>query len=237
MKMRIFARMSGALLSWSVMAAPAVASTEMSDTAIMDALQDAFMMHFNYGGTIRKKFDQGYGIGCKKERDFLLHWESMLRDLDVSINDQGIARFGFRLKDSKAYVSYTGKNSLCIFKGYMGDVITDNIRGEFHIIPQGPGKSALIDIKALELDRLRFENWTLFEPFLYDIRGDAPDFINDWAQRSFNGVVKAFLKSSFSDRLDRYVSDKVEDALRKRYEEQHGVLQSAPAPRSSPLLH
>jgi hypothetical protein len=194
-----------------------VASAAVSDRDLIGALQEAFMMHFQYTGKYEHKINRGYGLGCKKDRDLLVHWRSTLKDLDVSLSDNGTAVFAFNLENSKAYISYTGKTSLCMFKGYFGDVLTDNIRGEFHIIPRA-GTHAAVDIKSLELSNLKFVNWTLFDPFVLDVQGDAPKFINDWTQKSINGLVKSFLSSGFSDRLDRFVSDKIEEELKKRYD-------------------
>ena len=209
------------------------ASEEMSDREVLGALQEVFMMHFKHSGEYRKTFDQGYGLGCKKDRDFLVHWSSSLKDLDVSLTRDGVAKFAFDLEGSKAYLSYGGNTSLCMYKGYFGDVLTDNIRGEFHIIPR-EGQHAGIDIVSLQLSNLKFVNWTLFDPFLLDVQGDAPDFLNKWVQDSFNGLVKKFLASSFSDRLDRFVSDKIEEALKKRYDGE--AFRFQPAPDSDLLL-
>ncbi len=216
-------------------AAYANSASTMSDGDLLHALQEAFMKHFNYSGQYRKTMDRGYGIGCKKTRDFYVHWSSSLKDLDVSLTEDGIAKFVFNLEGSKAYISYGGNTSLCMYKGYFGDVLTNNIRGEFHIIPN-EGKHATIDIKSLQISNLQFVNWTLFDPFLLDVQGDAPQFINDWTQNSFNGLVRTFLKSSFSDRLDRFVSDKIEEELKRRYDGGPD-LQFVQAQDSSLLVH
>lgn len=209
---------------------------DVSDKEIISTLTDAFGAHFKYHGTFRKSYDAGIGLGCRKNRDIFIDWQSRLENLDVQLTDEGVAQFDVSLVDSKAYLSYTGKNSLCIFKGYFGDVVTDNIRGSFYIKPKTDHSPTKIEIKSLALSNLKFENWTLFEPFFYNIKGDAPDYINSWAQKSFNSVVAWFLKSSFADRFNNLVSEKVSDALRKRYEESEHQL-FAKAPDSGPRLN
>lgn len=222
-------------LSPSVMAAQvSVKEPEVTDIEIVQALEMAFMKNFKYSGQYRKTINKGYGLGCKKTRDFYVHWQSAIKDITVSLSDAGVAEFNFELEGSKAYLSYTGKDSLCMFKGYFGDVLTKDIRGEFHIIPQGDGKPAVVDVRSLQLSNLEFKNWTLFDAFLVDLQGDAPQFMNNWAQNSLNGMIKWLLTGAFADRFDKFVSKKVNDALKKRYSGGEPQVRPAVAPNTLP---
>lgn len=223
------------LSSWALaLGSFSLQAQTLSDGEILGALHEAFTMHYRYSGQYQKTIERKSKFGCNQDRDFLLHWQSEIKNLDVRLSEKNVAEFKINLVKSKAYVSYGGNNMACMYKGYFGDILSDNIDGEFHIVPQPNREPAVIEIKSLEVSNLQFANWTLFDPFLWDVQGSAPDFINQWAQNSLNGTIKVLLNSALTKHLNKYVSKKVNDALKERYDAEK------PAPRSlasAPLLH
>jgi len=223
----------------SIFCANVLANTEHDNTKeLEESLVSAMLNNISYSGKYSNIYDAGYGLGCKKDRRFLIDWKSEIEDLTVKLEPNGVAKFYFTLDKSRAYISYTGTTSLCLFQGYFGDVLTDKIRGSFHLTPQPGDEPALIEMKSLSLSNLEFKDWTLFRPFIIDYRGDAPDFLNSWSNKNLNKVFAWFLKSSFSDKFNKFVSKKVDDELKRRYEDHKDLNRLIdPNVRSETILH
>jgi len=163
--------------------------------------------------------DHGRGTNCQKSSDWWFSWESQIGDVFVDVDSEN-ATIQAKIEFLKPEVQGGGFRTggiLCTPMGGSGRARMDNVNLSFNIKRKGQGDNAkpIVHIEELVLSGLKLDRVDLAIPFFYLQNGNAPEWFNEFLEKSSNKIIGSIIGSALGRRIDAKLSDKIIELINR----------------------
>lgn len=219
------------LLSFFIVTAGALATTQGQADSILDQIENVFVEANEFRGS-HFWGDRKPGVFCDKAAQASFLWSTKVARTQVGFTD-GVVSVDLELSPTVLQVSgWRQGGTLCIWSGGAGQARLEKISVSFELHPIAEGQNPDLRFRDFEVDGLSFHRMALSVPFVSWEQNTAPGWINQYVEQNINDLGQFLLKDAMQKRFRGALGKKLHELLAKaqqpEFEPLPGVLQEFP---------
>ncbi len=155
------------------------------------------------------------GLFCTKESYYYGKWNALLKEAKIVMKDQ--KDLHVILNFDKSHLTIGGQKKGGMFCGWLGgesEIDLKSVYAEIRLV-SGQETHPEVDVSGLKIEGLKFKKLQIKAPGFKAWQGDAPIWLSGLVQNNINKWIASFIASSWGQKLDGYLSDKLREYLNR----------------------